>query len=326
MRFVAAAMAAGGTAVAGAEPLDPIRLEYTAPAEGCPDRVAFESAVAAELGYPPFAVDARRQVTVRIERQGASLVAGVRFHDEAGQPVGEKQIPTTGACERLVEVIALTVAVALDPGQEGRNAESIVTPVEALARSEARPVEPARQEAPAPGNAAPVAAPAVRLDPWAFSTGVGFVTTLLAAPAPGLGFELLGRARHGRFSSSLEGRVDLESTAPASGGRVASSLLVAGLSACGHAEAVALCGLAFGGVVRASGEGFGRDLRVTGPWAAAGARVSGEWPVHGRLGLRVHADVLAPLVRSVLTVDGEAVWTTPPVSLAAGADVILELP
>ena len=66
--------------------------------------------------------------------------------------------------------------------------------------------------------------------------------------------------------------------------------------------------------------------QVSAPFLAVGARVGLEIPFGSVLSGGVHVDVLAPITETVLRVNGEPVWTSPPVSAALGATVGARFP
>ncbi len=92
------------------------RLVYAREALACPEQAALERSVAERLGRDPFSPSAERTVSVRMSRDGASLVAQIRVLEPNGAAAGQRQIVSSSEdCAELAAATALAVAIAIDP-------------------------------------------------------------------------------------------------------------------------------------------------------------------------------------------------------------------
>lgn len=92
-----------------------LELERAAGAEHCPDRDAFEAAVAARMGGAPWSPAANRLVRIVFAPDGPRVVGRIELLEGAavlGVREGRSQ---GGDCKELGESLALAVALALDP-------------------------------------------------------------------------------------------------------------------------------------------------------------------------------------------------------------------
>jgi hypothetical protein len=155
--------------------------------------------------------------------------------------------------------------------------------------------------------------------------GLGVVGGLGSAPVRTLGVAARGALRRSNLSLGIEARADLPAEVPLEVGRVSTSLLVASAVPCVHIRVLAGCALVTAGALRAAGHGLVDARRVSVPYLALGARVRVAVPLGSRVALTLHSDLAAPLTQTELTVGGEELWTTPPVSLTLGLGVAMTL-
>ncbi len=104
---------------------------------------------------------------------------------------------------------------------------------------------------------------------------------------------------------------------------------MASIVPCYEARFVGFCAVATAGPWRAAGKGLVDDRSVTIPYLALGARVVVRVPLTSALALvlALGADLLwAPLVQAELRVDGQDLWTSPPLALSAGLGVAVRFP
>jgi hypothetical protein len=79
------------------------------------------------------------------------------------------------------------------------------------------------------------------------------------------------------------------------------------------------------GALRGSSTGLAASAQADSLWAAVGLRAGAEIPVGGPFLARILGELQAPLTRTSLLVDQEAVWTTPALAAALGLGVVGEL-
>jgi hypothetical protein len=105
------------------------------------------------------------------------------------------------------------------------------------------------------------------------------------------------------------------------GDEVETALLVASIIPCFRLEAIFGCAMASWGELRADAQ-----RSASARYLAVGARVGFEVPVLRRLSLRSHIDAAAPLDRTIVQVNGHAVWQLPALSGALGVEAALHFP
>jgi hypothetical protein len=153
--------------------------------------------------------------------------------------------------------------------------------------------------------------------------GVDAVGSFGAAPAPAAGGAAFAGIGKRTWSVDVEGRADASAQLTRGDGTgVRSSLLLGLLVPCAHV------GLFVGCPVLALGELAGEGIKVGSPnraatfYAAAGLRAGFEAALTALLAVRLHTDIVAPLVKTTLEDRGQDIWTTPAVTMAAGLGVL----
>jgi hypothetical protein len=154
----------------------------------------------------------------------------------------------------------------------------------------------------------------------------GAVVTVGAAPTTTFGATVGASFRRRALSIGLEGQADWPVTAPLRVGAMRVSVIKGALLPCLHLGLFGGCFVAAAGSLRASGRDLVDPQHVSVPFMAVGARLTLEVVVAGPLLVGVQGEVLAPLTETVLRVSGEVVWTSPPVSGAAGLIVGVRFP
>jgi hypothetical protein len=157
---------------------------------------------------------------------------------------------------------------------------------------------------------------------WQVSAGIiGAVDSTTLATA---GFTLQADVVRPHYSLGIEVRGDVPSSGQSPTTTVEGSLWTATLLPCFRFKVALLCGLAAIGYERVTATGSGNLLSQL--WAAAGGRVAVELPVYKLLAIRLHVDVMAPLLRHRLA-DGDNVsYVTPTVSSAFGVAALAVFP
>jgi hypothetical protein len=282
------------TARAAGEPSE-LRYEKTADALGCPDADALRKSVADRLGYDPFSRSGgERVVVVRVRKgDGATGESGhtgtVQVLRTDAPPSEERTLFAAGECSELIQTLALTISIALDP-------ES------ALA------------------NRGPAAAPPEKSEPrhWSLTLAAGPSVSVGETPAVVLGGVLASELRVGRqLGVVLEGRASLPGSTSTARGDVSAWSAGGLLGGCGHAEIFFACLDGQAGVVAARGELSGRS--GTAAVFYVGPRLGVALPLGSLFELRVQGDALWSLARPRLTIGDQEVYEFPPgyLSLAA---------
>ena len=318
-------VAAGCTFASAAHAAPSARLVYlrNPGAESCPDEAMVRSAVAARLGYDPFLAHATATMFVELSKDAKAFRARVKLVDDQNLVRGTRELDAKGRCDELVDAMALSMSIAIDP--------------DSLARAPAQPPpDPPREtpppvEAPPPSASTPVAKPATPLArPLAPRTpgervhldaSVGPAVWFLAAPAPNAS-GLLALAMRSRWASlGLEARYDLAASKTSKRAVVSTASVFGALAPCVHWRVLAGC------VVWALGRIRAESANVTAPGADSnlhsvlGPSVRAALPVAGPLSLWARADALFALTPQHVQLSGSNVYALPAVSIGLAAGV-----
>lgn len=307
-----------------------IHLEYTrgaGTAEACPDERGMRGAIAARLGYDPVssAPGSLSILRVSVSRQGGGFVVLAEKRDPAGRVEWARPALVDGDCRHLIEVLGLSIAIAIDPGALGSAAGVAPVPVE----------EPPPPVPPLPPTVAPVP-PSLSTARPAFRLGLRAGLAVATGPAPAATLAADVGVRGEAWSVSLEGRVDLPVTADVDQGvRLRTSVLAGALVPCGHWRWFVGCGVVAVGSLRLEGlyldpstpGGVVEPRTGYGVYAAAGLRAGLEWPVPSlrQLALRLSGDALFTIhpVTGFRMTPEAAAWVTPPFAGLFGAGVVM---
>jgi hypothetical protein len=234
------------------------------------------------------------------------LAPAVRDAGVAAAPV-----PDAGPMKTDAGPAAMADGGAPDGGQVALVSDAGVQEPPADAGAPPEPVEPAAVVA-----AEPTSGP--RSAGWRPVVGVGAVGTVGTLPGLAGGVLIHAGAASSTASIELEGRW-LPGTQTAFGtGSISTSMVSGALVGCARFGSWAACGLAQAGPISARGEGYTRSEEVSAWMLSVGARGQWEWVFADPIGLRLHLDANANLMRPRLLVDSQTAWTAPPVSMSVG--------
>jgi hypothetical protein len=310
---VAAGVAAAGAAGSGAAgtvatrpPLSPGRPPPPppphpppSPATRPPDaRAAPDAGPLATLGLIPLVAALVPDAGVLLPpvRDAGALPAaipdaGVGLPDAGPPPVVDAGVPPAAAD-------AGPAALAVDAGPEERSPDAGVPPELAAGPAVAA------SEAAATG--------------WRPVVGVGAVGTVGTLPGVAGGVLLHAGAASSTASIEVEGRWLPGTSTQFGSGSVSTSMVSGALVGCARFGSWAACGLAQAGPLSARGQGYSRTEEGSAWMVSVGARGQWEWVFADPIGLRLHLDAAANLIRPRLLVDSQAAWTAPPVSVSVG--------
>ena len=247
----------------------------------------------AALGLVPLVVsvpDAGARLPAGSDAGAASPDAGVL--PDAGPPDAG---PPVGPLDSGV------AALPVDAGPEVPVADAGVPPV--LAEVAAAAAEP--PPAPSPTGWRPVA-------------GAGAVG--VAGALPGFAGGVLVHAGAASSTASVEAELRwLPGTSLAFGsGSISTSQVSGVLVGCARFGNWAACGLTQAGPLNARGQGYSETKEVSSWVVSVGARAQWEWVFADPIGLRLHLDAAANLLRPRLLIDSQEAWATPPFSVSVG--------
>jgi len=277
---------------------------------GCPTDRELRDAVAARLGYDPFASakdDEPMQILVQVRRRGAAVAGTLEI---MGPRPGNKELDSPrGDCRELVDALAVAIALAIDPASSTR------PPPPPPPAPPPPPPEPKPAPPPAPDRASP---PDETASPHAV-VSAGIAARLFANELPSVaaGGALHFGWRWKAFEARVEGFFTSIGSTSRNGlpGSVSASVLAASALPCGHVGIAYGCGGLTLGSLRAEGEGLAITRRGSNVYATALLRVGVVVPLSSSIDLDAAADVVVPLARIGLELDGSDVFRSPSVGL-----------
>ena len=292
--------------------------------ESCPPEVEVREAVQARLGYDPFSSYAPSTMFAEVAAVNGGFTANLKLVDGDNAVHGDRQLRVQGRCAELMDALALTISIAIDPMSVTRNGPPDDAPpaersvdtslAERGTADEPRPAEATSEKEPAAESG----------EPLVVSAGLGPIGSVGSAPSFAMGGVLFVDARRGHVLAGVEGRADLRASASAGPlGRVESSLLAGSLFA-GLREGPFFAGPAFliGRIAATSTDvAVSRDTNAL--FLAAGLRFGVGIALSERIEVRVRAEVLANLLRHELEISGRSAYEYPAVmaDLSAGIAV-----
>ena len=312
-----------------------VQLVYTRGpgAEHCPDEEQLRDGVSGRLGYDPFDATARSKVGARIAKDGKTLRATIEVIDATGMVTGSRQLSSTkNDCTELASAMTLTISMVIDPIGKAPTA-----PPPATDTATVPPDEPSPPEAVAE-TIAPTPAPRVvdtganagantgkeepRVAPVRLRLGVAGQGALGFAPRSSFG----GAAAIGvdlrTFSLDLEGRRDAPTTVALGKGAITTSVLLASLVPCLHRGVAFGCAVVSLGSLQARGSGVDVTAAQSSVFLGAGLRGGLEVPISSLFSLVARLEVMAPLIRTTVRLDGDEVWSAPTLAGSLGLGAI----
>lgn len=268
-----------------------LRYEYPE-AASCPDESALRQLVAARLGVDPFAQEAPARVTVRVT-EGTPHQADVVL-ESPDAPTRRKTL-TANTCADLIQLVAVTVALAVDPLiRKPEVAPPVVAPA---------PVQPTPPAPVAPGQ------PPVAPLRWSVSAGASVNLGLATGAQPNLRVE--GRTRGGLWSVGLEGRFAWPVTGALTQGALTTSAVLGAVVPCLHYKWLAGCAEVALGGLRLEGSALAAAQAATVFQALVGLRAQLQVPITERFSIGAMLEAEVPLTRATALVGTERVWTVP---------------
>lgn len=302
-------------------------------AQRCPSEAELKNEVVRRLGYDPFRDSAPRRVWVVLEQSPLGYFARIEL--SSGRDVlGVRELHVVGACEQLLDLIALSLSIAIDPKRAQTREPAEASEIDAesapsadpTSQSEDGPDEPRSAESPAarPGTVStranrPVSS-APRPDPSQLRIALLPELNLDSLPSPAFG----GWLSVGLYRAGLAVTLGARATAPvrtqlAGGGFVESRMIAAAVSGCGTRWLLEVCGVFQLGRFSAASSQVIAPARDSVFYGTVGPRLALEWPRTGRFAVRLQTEAainLAPLTLELLE---RRVWSAPGIALFLGA-------
>lgn len=290
--------------------------------ETCPDESDLRAAVFKRLGYDPFSSYAAATMFAEVTADAPGFSANLKLVDGNNSVRGDRVLKTRGACAELIEAMALTISIAIDPESATREGpppgappdERAVGPLPSVSNDPAPAPEPSEamsvpdQVAPSPREATPLA----------LSASLGPLVSFGSAPGVAVGGALSADLHYGLLFTGIEGRVDAPSSETAKTGQVSSSLLLGSLFL-GLRRGPVFVGAVGGiGSVHATSKDVAFERDVSAFTANLGLRAGLAIPLTNRLELRARLESLANLTRHRLLIDGNAQYRYPLFSANVG--------
>lgn len=312
------------TAVARAEEhamMPRLRYVVRAPDDRCPDEQSFRTLVVGRLGRDPFVEGASDEISVDIQVTPQAVRGRLTVVVAGRKPAERRFSEAPSECQPLVEALATATALAIDPVRANApNIPPLPPPTGPVSQDRppipTAPAPPPRADAEDHHGGAPE--PKTSL---ALVARVAVASAVGLAPWATMGAEAAVGLERGAFAIFLEGRGEtqiLEGRGQHNA-RLEATVLGAALAPCAHV------GVFFGCIVGRLGVLQGRAPEVVRPSlgsstnASIGPRI-GVWvPVTGSFAFVTTAELVVPLVRTTLIVDGQGAWTAP--AIAGGLTV-----
>lgn len=283
----------------------------------CPSESEVREAVQVRLGYDPFSTYAASTMFAEVASTSGGYTASLKLVDGDNAVRGDRTLKVLGECADLMDAMALTISIAIDPMSVTRTGpppgipptEKTVDPTPSVVESEVR-TEPVNGGA-AEGSARAPSTSAEGTSPMAF-VSLGPLTSLGSAPALSVGVSVGVEGQLGWIVAGLEGRADLPSSAAVEGlGRVESSLL-AGTVFGGVREGLLSAGVVGTmGRLAATSSDVARSREESALFLATGLRIGVAVPLSRSIEARARAEALANLLRHKLEISGREAFEYP---------------
>jgi hypothetical protein len=296
-------------------------LEYqvTAKGAGCPDAETFRSRVTARLGVDPFVAGAKKTIRATIADAPKKTLSGdVSIFGPDGALTGQRVLTAPAReCAELVESLAATVALMLDPLGEAKS--QVKEPTAPDSQPAPAQLAPSVQQPPAlpPPPSSPSPMPLERA-PVGPMLGAGLMASVARGPSLTLGGFLYGGMHFERASIALEG--SFESTlGPALTGqdRILTRFILLGPRACHRIYALQGCIFSRLGAVQANAPDL-RDAQTQTAFSAFAGASLGLPVSFGRSEFVPWLEVAVPVARARLLAGQDVLWTAPFLSASLG--------
>lgn len=305
---------------ASAEPAARFIYLRGAGTETCPSEADVRQGVQVRLGYDPFSSYAASTMFVEVSTTKDGYSANLKLVDGDNSVRGDRLLTVQHGCADLMDAMALTISIAIDPMSVTRNgpppdAPPVERPVDttlpSLAVKESEPSHDAVEPYPKEplGGSKPV-----------LSVSLGPTASLGVAPALSAGGALAIDLQIGRLLGGVEGRVDLSASASTGQrGNVESSTIGGALFAGVRERAFSVCAVGTLGRLTATSSDVAVAKEATALVAATGLRIGLGIPLSDVVEVRARAEILANLTRHALGISGEAAYRYPVASGDVGA-------
>jgi hypothetical protein len=155
--------------------------------------------------------------------------------------------------------------------------------------------------------------------PWHVFAGAEGDLTVGLVPSTAFGASLFVGVAWPFASAELEARWIPSTSIAFQGGTISSTLFSVGASGCALFGPWGACGVVEAGPFSSTGSGYAQSIEASTWVVSLGARAQWTWVFANPVGLRLHVDGLASLIRPRLLVNASQAWEAPPVSLVVGA-------
>jgi hypothetical protein len=287
------------------------RLVFTrgAGTESCPSEAQVREAVRDRLGYDPFNSYAASTMLVEVTANGGYR-AHLKLVDQDNGVHGDRVLEAKTDCGELMNAMALTISIAIDPESVTRTgppegSPPVERPVSNLPSLSNGP------EAPPPEDPEPVRKEAKPTEPMKLAVALSPLISVGSAPGVAFGGALGVDAQRGWLVLGVEGRLDAPASRDVSLGRVESWLVAGSLFAGVRVSWFYAAAVGSLGRLAATSEDVAASRDSSALYAGAGARVGVGIPLSERLELRGRLEFLATLVRHRLEISQEKAYEYP---------------
>lgn len=287
--------------------------------ETCPSEVDVRQAVQARLGYDPFSSYASSTMFVEVAMTKDGYSANLKLVDADNSIRGARSLAAEHGCADLMDAMALTICIAIDPMSITRKGPPPGTPplerpvdMTLLTRSEDEPVGSAVE--PPPKRTSPQTRNPI------VSLALGPTASLGVAPALSAGASLGVDVQVGSLLGGIEGRMDLPASRSVGERGTVESSTVGGALFAGVREGwITVCAVGAVGHLAATSSDVAVSKYAGVLVASTGLRIGVGIPLSDVLEVRARAEVLANLTRHTLEISAASAYTYPIASGNLGA-------
>ena len=272
----------------------------------CPTRQSLRAKVSERLGYDPFRPASSGAVEVRIRARGARYTGAVKLVGLGERLDGERRVQAeVRGCDELIDALALTVSLALDPDavdrvkrpRRGRDMRVGARPRWGpVSRPAPRPLAPLKE----------ASAGELVGGGWAMSARTG----LVAGTSPGVSpLAQVGVSYRGpSLGAGLELRAELPTPVEREGGEVGGNVLAVAATGCVRWGVLRGCAVATVGALMLHSDGVLNARSTALFYGSAGARMGLSLPLSTDLSLEGVLDMEVPMVRARVRLGDTIVW------------------
>jgi hypothetical protein len=299
----------------------------------CPAEDAFKASIREEVGYDPFRAGAPHRLSAAFRSQPPGIRGSVTWRDESTSVRGERELYLDrDDCPEFARMLAFAIVVQLElfsdeqavadsPPKEDPSGSAGAPSVEAPDTPDDSPY-PNTSTADWANQENTVAVPDEPVEEQ-LALGMGPLVGFGFTSQPAIG----GRGFLSVHRDWFQAELGMEASAPsvntvAGGSGFEERLILGSLAACASSDPFAGCLVGKVGVLQIQGTRLDVARSASGLVAQTGPRFMVTQRLGSGWSAALRLELLAALVPWGITVDHTEVWTTPPLGVSVGVDLI----